>query len=104
MKSKTFPEPTSLQPSAQDAANRSSTQIAPPSLPFEADRDACVVLLCMLEGLFANVMSSDLFYLSVYRAEDTALKAGVAPEKTRMILNKLIEFRHKAASGNPTSA
>lgn len=59
------------------------------------------VLLAMMQGLSYNVMSQDVWALSMFAARKIALEAGINEERFMLIQAKIFELQQAGKSCNP---
>ena len=93
-------EPSSLPPSEQAVACRSSTIIADESSGLSSTA-TIVALFALLEGLASNVLSRDVWLLSVYQAKDTAMQAGVTEQEFDEVMKRFRKIQESRRMGNP---
>lgn len=69
-----------------------------------SSKEGTLVLLALLEGLSFNVLSSDVWFLSMLAALDIAVKKyGVQEDVARDILTKALEVAQRKGKSNPMS-
>lgn len=70
-----------------------------------SSKEGTLVLLALLEGLSYNVMSGDVWFLSMLAALDIAVKKyGVEEGVARDILSKALEVAQRKGKSNPMSS
>jgi hypothetical protein len=84
----------SLQPSGQDVAVPSETQID--ELFLES-----FILKSMVEGFVFNVMNGDIIAMSMYRAQATCEEAGLKKEEFMPFIQQLLDNFKKTTRKNP---
>jgi hypothetical protein len=69
-----------------------------------SSKEGTLVLLALLEGLSFNVLSGDVWFLSMLAALDIAVKKyGIEEDVARDILNKALEVAQRKGKSNPMS-
>lgn len=69
-----------------------------------SSKEGTLVLLALLEGLSFNVLSGDVWFLSMLAALDIAVKKyGVEEDVARDILTKALEVAQRKGKSNPMS-
>jgi hypothetical protein len=84
----------SLQPSGQDVAVPSETQID--GLLLEN-----FILKSMVEGLIFHIMSGDIVAVGMYRAQATCEEAGLKKEEFMPFIQQLLNNFRKTTRKNP---
>lgn len=96
-------ERTSCPPSGPAAACPCSTRIAPGLSEFSST-EVIGVLLALLDGLSSNVLSGDVWALSILQAQARAREFGVADEAFAAIMQRVIAAQQQNRRGNPMAA
>lgn len=88
----------SLQRSERDAALLSEIQI---DLQSSENSTVVLILLAILQSITENTTSGDVIYLSICRAKDMCIAAGVSEADFQQVVTKFVKFSKQARSWNP---
>jgi hypothetical protein len=97
-KSLSVHRPNSVQRSERVVAVASSILTGEPS--YE-NCEAVTVLMSILSGITENTLSSDIYYLSVARAQQICRGLGVSDEVFEEVTKKYLQFAARRKLANP---
>lgn len=104
MKSEGNQETNLIPHSGQGVAEPSLTRQEPPS-PAPTAEAMLAVSLLLIEGLAANALSGDVWWLAMHQARHVAVdRMGMSPEVVEDILNRIGAARKDVAKGSRMSS